>query len=131
MLTDPARLTYDGARPHAFCANAKCDVVYFASPHVYSKSDVRVRVGLKETAPPIPVCYCFAFTEEMIRTELKRENATTIPDRIRSEIKAGNCACEIKNPQGRCCLGEVNAAVARLRKEVAGGPSVSERGGRV
>jgi hypothetical protein len=25
--------------------------------------------------------------------------------------KAGHCACELKNPQGSCCLGNVTAAV--------------------
>jgi hypothetical protein len=25
-------------------------------------------------------------------------------------VKAGNCACEVKNPSGKCCLGDVMRA---------------------
>jgi hypothetical protein len=30
-------------------------------------------------------------------------------------MKAGNCACEVRNPQGACCLGNVAAVVKRLK----------------
>jgi hypothetical protein len=33
----------------------------------------------------------------------------TSPQWITAEVKAGNCACEIRNPQGFCCLGNVIA----------------------
>jgi len=26
-----------------------------------------------------------------------------------AELQAGNCACEVRNPAGKCCLGEVHA----------------------
>jgi hypothetical protein len=40
-----------------------------------------------------------------------------MPERITGEVEAGRCACEVKNPSGACCLGEVNKAVkeAKLR----------------
>jgi hypothetical protein len=28
-----------------------------------------------------------------------------------TEVKAGNCACEMKNPSGKCCLGDVTRTV--------------------
>jgi len=31
-------------------------------------------------------------------------------------VKAGRCACEVKNPSGACCLGEVNKAVKDARE---------------
>ncbi len=40
----------------------------------------------------------------------------TIPARIAAEIRAGRCACAIKNPSGACCLGEVNRAVEEEQK---------------
>ncbi len=81
------------------------------------KPDVRVRVGLKETEDPVPICYCFGFTEAMAVEEIRATGISTIPQRITAEVKAGNCACEIRNPQGSCCLGNVNAAVKRVMKE--------------
>src|SRR5260370_41301528 len=44
---------------YRFCESPTCDVVYFseASPeHRFLRSDLRVRVGQKATAPPIQVC---------------------------------------------------------------------------
>jgi hypothetical protein len=29
-------------------------------------------------------------------------------------VKAGNCACEVRNPQGSCCLGNVQATVKQV-----------------
>ena len=36
---------------------------------------------------------------------------STIAERIAAEVKAGNCACEVKNPSGKCCLGDVTRTV--------------------
>lgn len=41
---------------------------------------------------------------------------------ITDKVKAGECACKIKNPAGRCCLGEVNKTVKEvLRRYAAAG----------
>ena len=94
-----------------FCRTADCETVYF---HVHGetlgKIDLRVRVGVKETLDPVPVCYCFGFTERMLLEEIQASGHTTIPQRIAAEIKAEHCACKVRNPQGSCCLGNVKAA---------------------
>ncbi len=103
-----------------FSRSADCDVVYFhPDGDRLRKPDVRVPVGLKETDDPVPICYCFGFTEAMAVEEIHDRGKCTIPQRITAEIKAGNYACEIRNPQGSCCLGNVNAAVKRVTKVVA------------
>ncbi len=99
-----------------FCRTALCNAVYFNDRRlVLTKADVRQRIGVKETEDPVPICYCFGFTEKMIVEELRATGHCTIPQRIAAEVKAGNCACEVRNPQGSCCLGSVTAAVKRLR----------------
>ena len=102
-----------------FCATLTCDVVYFSAEHaqIYKKADVRVRVGLKETLDPIPVCYCFDYTEQMIAEEINRTGTTLIPERIRQEVQADTCECETKNPQGTCCLGNVGRAVKKAKAQ--------------
>ncbi len=35
---------------------------------------------------------------------------STVAERITTEVKAGHCACEVKNPSGKCCLGDVTRA---------------------
>ena len=93
-----------------FCESQDCDVVYFAldaQAPVFRRADLLVRVGAKETEDPIPVCYCFGFTRGDIQAEIINTGRSTIAERISSEIKADNCACEVKNPSGQCCLGTV------------------------
>ncbi|GAC1438728.1 MAG: copper chaperone Copz family protein [Terriglobales bacterium] len=97
-----------------FCEAPDCDVVYFpfdGQAPTFRREDLLVRVGAKEKAEPIPVCYCFGFTREAIRHEVAETRHSTIADRITAEVKAGNCACAVKNPSGKCCLGNVARVV--------------------
>ena len=97
-----------------FCDSSECDVVYFpldAQASLFRRGDLMVRVGAKETEEPIPACYCFGFTRSDIENEVAEAGSSTIAEQIRAEVKAGNCACEIRNPSGKCCLGDVTRAV--------------------
>ena len=102
-----------------FCRTATCEAVYFnGNGIVLAKADVRQRIGLKETEDPVPICYCFGFTAAMAVEEIRATSQCAIPQRITAEIKAGHCACEIRNPQGSCCLGNVSAAVKNAMRTV-------------
>src|SRR5262249_39201056 len=110
---------------YRFCESPACDLVYFSEKHPdhqFHRADIRVRVGQKETEPPILVCYCFDWTTDDIERELRLTGNTTIPDRIRQKIQQGYCQCETMNPQGSCCLGNVNRAVKEIRAKLAGLP---------
>ncbi len=96
---------------YSFCRSAECDVVYFADGIVFRKEDVKVRVGIKEKEDPIPLCYCFDHTSRDIRRDLEARGSTDIPARIKAEVQGGFCACEVKNPSGACCLGEITRAI--------------------
>jgi len=37
---------------------------------------------------------------------------------ITQEVKAGRCACEIKNPAGICCLGDITRAVQAVMAQL-------------
>lgn len=119
LLTGDALRRLDG-RAYRFCPEADCDVVYFdrAADSVFRKSDLEVRVGQKEHEDPIPVCYCFDITVADLRRDIATRGETEIPAMITAEVKAGHCACEVKNPQGSCCLGNVSKAVKRIQSEV-------------
>jgi len=96
-----------------FCKTPTCDVVYFLPGRaLFRKDDLSVRVGVKEPDDPAaPVCYCFGWTPEKIRAELAATGRSTAIDQIKAQVKAGNCYCEVTNPQGACCLGNVAKAV--------------------
>jgi hypothetical protein len=130
ILKDGPRRTLMNTQ-YYFCETPTCEVVYFSNEtrQYFTKDDVRLRVGLKETEDPIPICYCFGHTVASAREEIARTGRSTVVASITAEIKAGRCACEIKNPSGSCCLGEVSRVVKGLMKEhtrSADGASVSE-----
>ncbi len=58
-----------------------------------------------------PVCYCFNHTVASIRAEVQYKGRSTAQEMITNEVKAGRCACEVKNPAGNCCLDDVARAI--------------------
>jgi CopZ-like zinc binding protein len=98
------------AAQYYFCTAAGCNVVYFPSnPEApsFSRSDLLVRVGAKESDEEATVCYCFGISRRDIREEVEAAGRSSVAEKIKAEIQAGRCACEVKNPSGRCCLGNV------------------------
>jgi hypothetical protein len=67
----------------------------------------------------VPVCYCFDITAADLRKDIATTGGTGIPEMITAEVKAGHCACQVKNPQGSCCLGNVSKALKRIQSELA------------
>lgn len=114
LLTEAAlaRLT---PGPHLFCPQPDCDIVYFTpSGSTYGRQDLRVPVWQKEKPGSRMICYCFGENESAMRDEIAREGATAAAARIRAHIQADRCACEIRNPRGVCCLGDVISTAERL-----------------
>lgn len=101
-----------------FCVTPDCETVYFAfSPRkTFRKPDLKVRVGIKETDDPIPICYCFGHTRASVWQEIEQTGTSTVLESIKREVKAGRCRCEAMNPSGKCCLGEVTRVVQALHR---------------
>jgi len=114
-MVKPAFLDVVAQPGFLFCASPDCDVVYFhPEGQELRASDLRILVGQKG-AQEAPLCYCFGFTQAMVEKELRERGDCAIVQRIAAEVKAGNCACEVRNPQGSCCLGNVASVVKRLQ----------------
>lgn len=103
---------------YRFCPTAACDVVYFASESVFRREDLTVPVFQKEPPGERTVCYCFDETESDLRREIGRAGSSTAAERITALVKADRCACEVRNPQGTCCLGNVSKVVKALTANV-------------
>ena len=99
------------AQEYKLCRNRDCPVVYYAGEIQIEKSDLRVPVNFKERNYDGPVCYCFNHTFASIRAEVQAKGHSTAQRMITEEVKSGRCACEVKNPAGTCCLGDVIRAV--------------------
>ncbi len=95
------------------CEDSDCDVVYFGEDGtLLGTSDVVTIPSFKGSPSQDDlVCYCFLYSRQDIEDELKASGDTTIFDRITAEVKAGNCACEVRNPSGKCCLGAVKRVI--------------------
>lgn len=90
---------------HYFCPDRECQVVYYEAEQTFTVDDVRLPVFQKDAGPDTLVCYCFGFT----RGDVLADAGQTIPAAIGEHVKAGRCGCDLRNPQGSCCLGNVKA----------------------
>jgi len=113
LLTSTALGRITGS-PHRFCPDPACEIVYFSPGDTYTVRDLRVPVWQKEPTAARMVCYCFGENEAEIRREIEQHGASHAVERVRAHITAGRCACELRNPRGVCCLGDVVAAVKRM-----------------
>jgi len=94
-----------------FCTAPECPVVYFESGGTtFHKDQLTVRVGIKETTSPRPVCYCFHHSVEEIEDDIARTGKTGVLDDIKTRMKI-DCWCETTSPLGGCCLATVNGFV--------------------
>jgi hypothetical protein len=116
----------DGIPPAPrFCFSPTCPVVYFdnAAGVVIDESQLTVAVQPKHPADDdMPICYCFGHTTQSIRDRQKLGGIRSVSNEITQEIRAGNCACELKNPSGRCCLGDVVRIERALPDDATGKP---------
>lgn len=106
-----------------FCDSPDCELVYFpldSQAPSFRRGDLIVRVGAKEIEDPLPICYCFGFTRQDIWDEIRSTEKSTVAKRIAAEVEAGRCACEVKNPSGKCCLGDVTRTVKDILSQKRG-----------
>lgn len=107
---------------YRFCGNPTCGVVYFGDAgDRFDTDDVRVPVWQKKPFGARLLCYCFGETEAVIRSDVVDRGRSEAVHRIREHIAAQRCACDIRNPRGACCLGDVVAAVKRIESAVLAG----------
>jgi len=101
------------------CHDPECPVVYFgAEGALLAAADLRVTPGFKTGSDGL-VCYCFEHRQEDISRDLAESGETDILESIKSEVQAGNCACEVRNPSGKCCLGEVQRTINGMKQKMA------------
>lgn len=117
LLHASALATLDVSQSFRFCASSDCPIVYYGDRgQAYQTQDLRVKVYQKDASADVPVCYCFAWTRARLAEELLQTGQSTAATVIAAHIGAGRCACEVNNPQGACCLGNVGKAVKEARE---------------
>ncbi len=101
---------------HRFCSTPSCPVVYFGISESFTTDEVTVPVFQKQPGPGTPLCYCFGIKIEDVQKDVLTADQPSIEQRIQSLVKADRCACELRNPQGSCCLGDVKEVIRAARK---------------
>ena len=112
-----AALTSGPLPPHQdfwLCRETGCEIVYFGSEGAtLTSANLHVEPGFKHEGDGA-LCYCFGHRRSDFERETLATGATQIPSAIKELTRAGGCACEVRNPSGRCCLGEVKRYVDEL-----------------
>lgn len=116
LLKASALETIEPENSYVFCSNPNCPTVYFSGNHSqsYIENDLKVPVYQKNLSADVPVCYCFDWTRERLMQTVGTDQQPA--DLIKAHVQASRCGCEVNNPQGACCLGNVNAFLRGLNK---------------
>lgn len=129
LVTSAARAQLRSLDGFRFCATPACDVAYFhpATGIILACAEVRVPIFQKRTEPERLVCYCFQHTVAAIQREVRDTGTSHIATDIKTKCAQGLDDCAHNNPQGSCCLGNVQ----RVIREASGGnqPPPSDGGG--
>src|SRR5438094_8976285 len=86
-LLTPAALRRLKAGGYFFDSSPDCEIVYFLNEQnsYFTKRDLRVRVGIKESEPPVPICYCFGHTLDSARLEIQNTGQSNVAAQITKE----------------------------------------------
>ena len=85
-----------------FCSQIDCDVVYFSTRgHPFDCTQLRQSVGQKSTEATRTLCYCFDIRQsDLYDAKSTKKCREFVIEKTRSKA----CACDTRNPSGRCCL---------------------------
>lgn len=84
-----------------FCSNSACSLAYFSLglQKIYKK-----QLSVFDVTRAEKLCYCFDVDKELYIQALAGNKAEEIKQFVVQRTQAKLCACEVKNPSGRCCL---------------------------
>ncbi len=118
LLVPSALAKLEPSASYKMCTNKACSVVYFSDKKgMFEVKDLKVDVYTKSDNEDCPICYCFGWTRKRILQELEETGKSTALDEISAHTKAGRCGCEVNNPEGSCCLGNVKRLLESITKE--------------
>jgi copper chaperone CopZ len=95
------------------CTSEGCEVVYFRGNKELVLGETRAVPFHKREDPKRLVCFCFEHSVAELEADVAANGMSTIQASIKAACTAGQDDCKRKNPQGRCCLGNVGHVVKR------------------
>ncbi len=119
MLAKP--LTELRPTEYRFCTDSDCPTVYYSVDGLQTFTEANLRERVYQKHPQdreVLICYCFRHKVGDVLSDASNAGGATVIESIDAGIQAGQCACDIRNPQGSCCLGNVRALVKTLTAAV-------------
>ena len=89
------------------CRTQACLTVYFGAGQQIDIGAMRSVPFHKSDDPNRLVCFCFDHSVAALYADAAANPTSTIKAAITAACGRGLDDCEIKNPQGRCCLGNI------------------------
>ncbi|MEN8170840.1 MAG: hypothetical protein ABFS08_11520 [Pseudomonadota bacterium] len=101
QLTTPWQQSLSDAQ-YYFCAQPGCEVVYFNTDGSrFTTKALRQPVGQKSEDARRIICYCFDIhLNDLADPQAAKQSREFVIKETRNKA----CACEMRNPSGRCCL---------------------------
>jgi len=96
------------------CPTGDCAVVYTREGAVFGLDAVAATPFHKSADPARLVCFCFGHTVEAVEEDARVHGRSTVCESVQAACGAGQDDCERKNPQGRCCLGDIGRLVKAI-----------------
>jgi hypothetical protein len=115
LLKDKAKENLECFDGFHFCKTPSCVVIYFRDETIIRQEEILIIVGHKEGVKPATVCYCFDWTKEKIKAEIESTGKSTALEDIKEKMDSIGCSCEILNPSGGCCLGDVRKLIVDIK----------------
>lgn len=89
------------ADDYYFCSSTQCPIAYFSvEGKIVPKQHLRTFLEIQNGK----LCYCFDIDAEQYLSALKVNRGGTIKNWVVQRTHSGDCACDIRNPSGQCCL---------------------------
>jgi hypothetical protein len=107
------------------CTSESCDVVYFRGGDVVIIGETHAAPFHKSTDPDRFVCFCFNHSVADVEADLRKHGKSEIREAIKAACKAEQDDCERKNPQGRCCLGNIGLVIKEAAPTMDSEPSAN------
>jgi len=94
-----------------FCPNRECDIVYFRDKETFSVHMINKEIGIKESSSmQAAVCYCYNYQKSELYDE-------ALIEKINIRIDNYGSRCDLRNPNGRCCVKEIKYAQKEKKEE--------------
>lgn len=92
----------------AACATGACPIYYLAidaPDRTITVDELRRPPAAKRPGDAATFCFCF----DLSRADVLGADALDAIGYVRERVAAGECACDVLNPAGACCLGSITA----------------------